>query len=70
MGARALRRSSARFRIRPSPDSGVELTVVMKPVQVACTEVLLNAAPRRPRKSGPRNPLPGVFFAGAFPAAA
>jgi phage terminase large subunit GpA-like protein len=27
-----------------SPDSGVELTVVMKPVQVGCTEVLLNTA--------------------------
>jgi phage terminase large subunit GpA-like protein len=27
-----------------SPDSGVELTVIMKPVQVGCTEVLLNAA--------------------------
>src|SRR6516164_10424775 len=27
-----------------SPDSGVELTVVMKPVQVGATEVLLNTA--------------------------
>jgi phage terminase large subunit GpA-like protein len=27
-----------------SPDSGVELVIVMKPVQVGCTEVLLNTA--------------------------